>query len=165
MSLPAGPMISLTVALEGVYELWPREGEPRRAARHRFRYRPARQRARAGRAAARDTSAGKRAAQTPRLPPRLAHASRSLLGAADRDVRIERSAADGHRRDDSPGTNPPRRKAARARSCAPRSMPRFRPSFTSTTCTVLRHIAATSPITSPRKSARSSSLHEPDGQR
>jgi CO/xanthine dehydrogenase FAD-binding subunit len=30
MSLPAGPMISLTVALEGVYELWPREGEPRR---------------------------------------------------------------------------------------------------------------------------------------
>lgn len=32
MSLPAGPMISLTTALEGVYELWPREGEPRRIA-------------------------------------------------------------------------------------------------------------------------------------
>ncbi|HEY6485240.1 MAG TPA: FAD binding domain-containing protein [Candidatus Cybelea sp.] len=30
MSLPAGPMISLTVALEGVYELWPRAGETRR---------------------------------------------------------------------------------------------------------------------------------------
>jgi CO/xanthine dehydrogenase FAD-binding subunit len=30
MSLPAGPMISLTTALEGVYTLWPREGEPRR---------------------------------------------------------------------------------------------------------------------------------------
>jgi CO/xanthine dehydrogenase FAD-binding subunit len=29
MSLPAGPMISLTVALEGVYTLWPREGAPR----------------------------------------------------------------------------------------------------------------------------------------
>jgi CO/xanthine dehydrogenase FAD-binding subunit len=29
MSLPAGPMISLTTALEGVYELWPREGAPR----------------------------------------------------------------------------------------------------------------------------------------
>jgi CO/xanthine dehydrogenase FAD-binding subunit len=29
MSLPAGPMISLTVALEGMYELWPREGGPR----------------------------------------------------------------------------------------------------------------------------------------
>ncbi len=28
MSLPAGPMISLTVALEGVYELWPRENGP-----------------------------------------------------------------------------------------------------------------------------------------
>ena len=30
MSLPAGPMISLTVALEGVCTLWPRGGEPPR---------------------------------------------------------------------------------------------------------------------------------------
>src|SRR5437773_3429669 len=30
MSLPAGPMISLTAALEGVCTLWPRSGEPRR---------------------------------------------------------------------------------------------------------------------------------------
>ena len=29
MSLPAGPMISLTAALEGVVTLWPRSGEPR----------------------------------------------------------------------------------------------------------------------------------------
>jgi CO/xanthine dehydrogenase FAD-binding subunit len=29
MSLPAGPMISLTAALEGVTTLWPRDGEPR----------------------------------------------------------------------------------------------------------------------------------------
>lgn len=29
MSLPAGPMISLTVALEGVYTVWPREALPR----------------------------------------------------------------------------------------------------------------------------------------
>jgi CO/xanthine dehydrogenase FAD-binding subunit len=29
MSLPAGPMISLTVALEGVYTLWPRGANPR----------------------------------------------------------------------------------------------------------------------------------------
>lgn len=29
MSLPAGPMISLTVALESIYTLWPRAGEPR----------------------------------------------------------------------------------------------------------------------------------------
>lgn len=29
MSLPAGAMISLTVALEGVYTLWPRDGEAR----------------------------------------------------------------------------------------------------------------------------------------
>jgi CO/xanthine dehydrogenase FAD-binding subunit len=32
MSLPAGPMISLTVALEGVYELWPRDGAARNVA-------------------------------------------------------------------------------------------------------------------------------------
>jgi len=30
MSLPAGPMISLTVALEAEYELWPRDGAPRK---------------------------------------------------------------------------------------------------------------------------------------
>jgi CO/xanthine dehydrogenase FAD-binding subunit len=30
MSLPAGPMISLTVALEGEYELWPRDAAPHR---------------------------------------------------------------------------------------------------------------------------------------
>lgn len=32
MSLPAGPMISLTVALQSEYELWPRNGAPRRLA-------------------------------------------------------------------------------------------------------------------------------------
>jgi CO/xanthine dehydrogenase FAD-binding subunit len=32
MSLPAGPMISLTVALEGVYTLWPRGAAPRQVA-------------------------------------------------------------------------------------------------------------------------------------
>jgi CO/xanthine dehydrogenase FAD-binding subunit len=32
MSLPAGAMISLTAALDGVYTLWPREGAPRQVA-------------------------------------------------------------------------------------------------------------------------------------
>jgi len=32
MSLPAGSMISLTVALEGVYTLWPRDAKPRNVA-------------------------------------------------------------------------------------------------------------------------------------
>jgi CO/xanthine dehydrogenase FAD-binding subunit len=32
MSLPAGSMITLTTALEGVYTLWPRDGEPRAVA-------------------------------------------------------------------------------------------------------------------------------------
>ena len=32
MSLPAGSLISLTTSLEGVYTLWPRDGEPRQVA-------------------------------------------------------------------------------------------------------------------------------------
>jgi CO/xanthine dehydrogenase FAD-binding subunit len=32
MSLPAGPMITLTTALEGIYTLWPRSGAPREVA-------------------------------------------------------------------------------------------------------------------------------------
>jgi CO/xanthine dehydrogenase FAD-binding subunit len=32
MSLPAGPMVTLTTALEGVYTLWPRDGTPREVA-------------------------------------------------------------------------------------------------------------------------------------
>ncbi|MBY0526946.1 MAG: FAD binding domain-containing protein [Gemmataceae bacterium] len=32
MSLPAGPMISLTAALEGICTLWPRDGQPRQIA-------------------------------------------------------------------------------------------------------------------------------------
>ena len=37
MSLPAGPMISLTAALEGVCTLWPRNGKPRSSG-GRFRH-------------------------------------------------------------------------------------------------------------------------------
>jgi CO/xanthine dehydrogenase FAD-binding subunit len=36
MSLPAGPMISLVVALEGVCTLWPREGAPRQILASQF---------------------------------------------------------------------------------------------------------------------------------
>jgi len=36
MSLPAGPMISLTTALEGVCTLWPRNGKPREVAMIEF---------------------------------------------------------------------------------------------------------------------------------
>jgi CO/xanthine dehydrogenase FAD-binding subunit len=36
MSLPAGPMISLTVALEGVYTLWPRDSAPRQVLAAQF---------------------------------------------------------------------------------------------------------------------------------
>ena len=36
MSLPASPMVSLTVALEGLYTLWPRDGAPRQVAAKDF---------------------------------------------------------------------------------------------------------------------------------
>ena len=36
MSLPAGPMIALAIALEGVCTLWPREGAPRHIAAAQF---------------------------------------------------------------------------------------------------------------------------------
>jgi CO/xanthine dehydrogenase FAD-binding subunit len=36
MSLPAGSLISLTTALEGVYTLWPRDAEPRKVAAIEF---------------------------------------------------------------------------------------------------------------------------------
>ena len=165
MSLPAGPMISLTVALEGVYELWPREGEPRRlpgidfvTGLHanvlapgellRAIHLPV--------SALRKRHAFRRASLT-----HLGRSSVLLIGTCgSKDLLLTVTAATIRpvqiRFNEKPAANV---------SCAPRSMPRFRPSSTSTTCTVLRHIAATSPITSPRKSARSSSLHEPDRQR
>ena len=58
MSLPAGAMISLTAALEGVCTLWPQNGKPRAGAGRRLRHRHAHQRAAEGRAAALDLPAG-----------------------------------------------------------------------------------------------------------
>ena len=78
MSLPAGSMISLTASLEGTYTLWPRDGEPRKIAAVDFVTGNHAECPRAGRAAALHPSAGTRARQALRFPPRFAHASGAL---------------------------------------------------------------------------------------
>ena len=82
MSLPAGPMISLTAALEGVCTLWPRGGEPRQVPVVDFVTGNHAERPRAGRAAAVDPPARPRAPQDVRLPAVHAHAPRPVRGAA-----------------------------------------------------------------------------------
>ncbi len=67
MSLPAGPMISLTTALEGIYTLWPRDGEPREVAAIDFVTGNHAERAAAGRAVAQHPSPAPRAHQALRL--------------------------------------------------------------------------------------------------
>ena len=84
MSLPAGPMISLTAALEGVCTLWPRSGEPRQVSRRRFRDRQPPECPRTRRIAAIDLPARSRAPQEVRLPTVHAHAPRAIGSAADR---------------------------------------------------------------------------------
>ena len=100
MSLPAGPMISLTVALEATYTLWPRDALAARGPGRRLRHRQPRQRPAARRAAAQHPPAGGGAVEAVRVPPRLAHPSRAVGGAADRHAgRGRRSPAHDHRGD------------------------------------------------------------------
>ena len=74
MSLPAGPMITLTVALEATYTLWCRRRRRTHGRRSRFRHRQPRERPRAGRVAAPHPHSRQRAAQAPRPPPLHPHA-------------------------------------------------------------------------------------------
>ena len=120
MSLPAGPMISLTAALEGVCTLWPRDGDAARGAGRRLRHRQPRQCPAAGRIAAQHPPARRGAAQALRLPPRLAHQARPLGGAADRHAAARRgdflltiTAATA-----APGSAPLRRDRRPRRSCS-----------------------------------------------
>ena len=48
MSLPAGPMITMTVALEATYTLWATDGSERTRRRGRFRHRQPREHSRPG---------------------------------------------------------------------------------------------------------------------
>ena len=118
MSLPAGPMISLTAALEGVCTLWPRGGEPRQVAGRRFRDRQPRECPRARRIAAIDLPARPRAPQDVRVPAVHAHAPRAIRSAADRHAlpRARRIRAHDHRRHPPAGSAPLRRGPGRRRS-------------------------------------------------
>ena len=68
MSLPAGPMITMTVALEATYTLQSTDGSERTVDAVRFRHRQQREHPRAGRAPAKDRYPGKCIAKATRAP-------------------------------------------------------------------------------------------------
>ena len=84
MSLPAGPMISLTAALDGVCTIWKADGSEQRVDGGRFRHRQPAQRARAGRSVAADRYSDRRAEAALGVSPDIADAGRALGGAVDR---------------------------------------------------------------------------------
>ena len=69
MSLPAGPMITMTVALDATYPLWSASGRERDRRRGGLRHRQPRERPRTRRAVAQHPHPRRRAAQAPRPPP------------------------------------------------------------------------------------------------
>ena len=118
MSLPAGPMISLTAALEGVCTLWPRGGEPRRVpvvdfvtGNHQNVLAP-------GELLRSIFLPAHALRKTVRLPAVHAHAPRAIRGAADRHAlpRARRIPAHDHRRHPPPGSAPLRRPCRPRRS-------------------------------------------------
>ena len=96
MSLPAGPMISLTVALEATYTLWPRTRARTRGPLDRFRDRKSHQRSPTGRTAPQHSLAGIGAIEALRVSSRVAHASRTLGGAVDRHAKRRRRRSPDH---------------------------------------------------------------------
>jgi CO/xanthine dehydrogenase FAD-binding subunit len=83
MSLPAGSMISLSVALEGVYTLWPRDAKPRNVAAIDFVTENHTNALRPGELL-RSIHLPASALEALRLPPLFAHPSRTVGGAHDR---------------------------------------------------------------------------------
>ena len=78
MSLPAGPMISLTAALDGVCTIWTPEGDERRIAVIDFVLAPLRNALEPGELLRADRLADVGAAPTHRLPADLAEPARPL---------------------------------------------------------------------------------------
>ncbi len=97
MSLPAGPMISLTAALDGICTLWSADGARAPRAGRRFRHRAATQCAEARRIAAADRSAGGGADAAHGVPANFAGAARPLRRAADRHARSPQRRVRAHR--------------------------------------------------------------------
>ena len=84
MSLPAGPMIALTAALDGVCTIWKTDGSEARVSVRRFRHRRPAQRARPRRSPAPDRYSDRGAAAALGVSPDLADAGWALGGAVDR---------------------------------------------------------------------------------
>ena len=152
-----GPMISLTVALEATYTLVAARRARARGSLHRFRDRKSRQHSPAGRAAPQHPLAGIGAVEALRVPPRLAHASRALGGAADRHRKRGRRRSPDHDHGGDPRPVQLRfdARAIRNRSCGARSTSASRPTDISTTSTARPPTSATSPAISPSRSAPS----------
>ena len=148
MSLPAGPMISLTAALEGVYTLWP-AATPRRAKLRWSISSPATTRTSCSPAncCAASISPLRR---SPSASP--SGASRSRIS-GDRQSLVDRHAdapaaddlaAHHHRRHRPPGATPASTACrARRRTCARRSMPRCRSAVPRRRARVGRHYKRT----------------------
>ena len=158
MSLPAGAMISLTAALEGVCTLWPRERQAAPGAGRRFRHRQSHQRAAAGRAVCgRSILPASALVEALRHAPGVAHPSRPL-GRADRRHRRRQGRglpADHHRGDAATGASALREDSVCGRAARRRSTSACRRTPGSTTSTARRPTSATSPSTSPSRFARS----------
>ena len=97
MSLPAGPMIALTAALDGVCTIWKADGSEQRVERRRFRHRRPAQRARARRPVAADRTSDRGAEAALGVSPDIADAGRTLGGAVDRQRQGRRPRVDGDR--------------------------------------------------------------------
>ena len=82
MSLPAGPMISLTVALEATYTLFPRERIAARGTRRRLRHRKSRECLATGRIAAQHPPSVSGVGEVVCVPSFRAHAPRTLVSVA-----------------------------------------------------------------------------------
>ena len=121
MSLPAGPMISLTAALEGRCTLWPRERSRGEVAASISSPAITRTSSQPGELLRNILLPRARPAQALRLPTVLAHASRAIGGVAHRHAvrRRWRIPAHHHRRHAAAGAAPLRRHAGRG-GAAPR---------------------------------------------
>ena len=169
MSLPAGAMISLTTALEGVYTLWPRERQAAQGLGARFRHRQPQECARAGRAAAQHPSS-RASALEKRFAFRrnsLTHLGRSaalIVGTRSQDRRaICCSPSRRRRRGRCSSSSTGCRRPARLRHAIESASPGRR--LVRRRARLGRRTSATSPIITPSRSGRSSPRDEPHGQR
>ena len=157
MSLPAGAMISLTAALEGVCTAVAAQRQAAPGSGRRLRHRHAHQRPAEGRAAALDPPARLGLVQALRHAPGVAHPPRPL-GRADRRHRRRQGRgfpADDQRRDAAAGASAVQEDAVGGRTAAGDRRTLAAGRLVPATSTARRPTSATSPSTLPNRFARS----------